>query len=211
MTKNIDKNGLTDTERTILSVAEQEFLTKGFEGARTTSIAEAAGVTHAMLHYYFRTKKALFDRIVTEKISLLKELLLTSVDDSELSLEQMLRNIIERHIDFLAANPLLPRFITNEINSGSERAEALLKKIHDFAPMMVGSLQMKIDREAAEGRCRKVDARMLMLDIVSLNIFFFIAAPIAQAAFPYLTENTERFLALRKKENFETIMRKLKV
>ena len=42
---------LHNREDAILRAAEREFLAKGFEGARTTSIAEAAGVTHAMLHY----------------------------------------------------------------------------------------------------------------------------------------------------------------
>ena len=35
-------------EQQILEAAEQEFLKKGYDGARTTSIAKAAGVTHAM-------------------------------------------------------------------------------------------------------------------------------------------------------------------
>ncbi|MDE5810154.1 MAG: TetR family transcriptional regulator, partial [Muribaculaceae bacterium] len=40
-------NNNQTTEELILKAAEQEFMTKGFAGARTTSIAEAAGVTHA--------------------------------------------------------------------------------------------------------------------------------------------------------------------
>ena len=55
-------------EQAILAAAEQEFLAKGFDGARTTSIAAAAGVTHAMLHYYFRTKENIFERILDEVI-----------------------------------------------------------------------------------------------------------------------------------------------
>lgn len=55
------------TENRILKAAEAEFLAKGYAGARTTAIAEAAGVTHAMLHYYFRTKDKLFERILNEK------------------------------------------------------------------------------------------------------------------------------------------------
>ena len=35
-------------EKQILAAAEQEFLTMGYDGARTTSIARRAGVTHAM-------------------------------------------------------------------------------------------------------------------------------------------------------------------
>ena len=51
-----DQKKPKDTEAMILQAAEKEFLEKGYAGARTTAIAEAAGVTHAMLHYYFRTK-----------------------------------------------------------------------------------------------------------------------------------------------------------
>ena len=43
---------MRNKEQAILEAAEREFIVKGFAGARTTSIAEAAGVTHAMLHYY---------------------------------------------------------------------------------------------------------------------------------------------------------------
>ena len=47
-----------DTESEILKAAEQEFMLKGFDGAKTTSIAHATGVTHAMLHYYFRRRNS---------------------------------------------------------------------------------------------------------------------------------------------------------
>ena len=38
-------------ELQILEAAEREFLEKGYDGARTISIAKTAGVTHALLHY----------------------------------------------------------------------------------------------------------------------------------------------------------------
>lgn len=67
--KNSNNTERQNKEHEILVAAEQEFLTKGFDGARTTSIAQAAGVTHAMLHYYFRTKEQLFERIVDDKFA----------------------------------------------------------------------------------------------------------------------------------------------
>lgn len=63
------------TESRILAAAEGEFLDKGFDGARTTTIAARAGVTHAMLHYYFRTKGQLFERIISSKIEQLKNMM----------------------------------------------------------------------------------------------------------------------------------------
>lgn len=210
MTTDNTLNCPKDTEQAILKAAEREFLAKGFAGARTTSIAEKAGVTHAMLHYYFRTKAKLFDRVLSEKITLLKEIMLKSNDNPDGSLEETIRNIIENHLDFIAANPELPRFIIEEIYTDPERSHSFLKQLGIYAPLLLDRLQRKIDKAADEGFCRKVNARMLLLDIVSLNIFSFIAAPIVNAALGDLTQDNENFIAMRKKENFDTIMRKLK-
>ncbi|MDE6315863.1 MAG: TetR/AcrR family transcriptional regulator [Muribaculaceae bacterium] len=199
-----------DTEAKILQAAESEFLTKGFAGARTTSIAQAAGVTHAMFHYYFRTKDKLFERIISEKIALMKELLLDTVANSDMSLEEKIRNVIERHLDFVAANPNLPRFLVGEVFAYPERAKVLTEKIKQFAPRMIAKLQRQIDEAAANGIFRKVDAKMLIIDIVSLNIFSYMASPLINAVLDNCMEDSERFLAQRKKENFDTIMRKLK-
>ena len=202
-------NILQETEQAILMAAEREFLSKGFAGARTTSIAEAAGVTHAMLHYYFRTKARLFDRVLREKIKILKEALFSSFDYTDASLYEIIRNIVDRHLDFIAANPELPRFLIEEIYNDPERSKVFLEHIGRYAPLIFQTLQHKIDEEAKSGRCRKVDAKMLMLDVVSLNIFSFMAAPIVKVALRDMTEDPEAFLAMRKKENYDTIMRKL--
>lgn len=209
MDKDANIKEAQDTEQKILEAAEKEFLSKGFAGARTTSIAEAAGVTHAMLHYYFRTKAKLFDRVLSEKTKLLKEAIFQSTDDAEISLEETIRKIIDRHLDFIAANPELPRFMIEEIYNDQERAHIFLEQIGIYAPLMIGALQIKIDKAASEGKCRRVDAQMLMLDIASLNIFSFMAAPVVNVALKDLTADPDIFIAMRKKENYDTIMRKL--
>ena len=83
---NREQNQSQDTETRILRAAEKEFFSKGYAGARTASIAEAAGVTHAMLHYYFRTKDKLFERIVSEKINILADIILSAIGDGNLPL-----------------------------------------------------------------------------------------------------------------------------
>lgn len=200
---------IMDTEQRILYAAEREFMSKGFAGARTTSIAEAAGVTHAMLHYYFRTKQKLFDRILSEKIALLQDAVMSPLKDLSLPFEDMIRNIIWGHLDFIAANPDLPRFLIGEIYADPQKADAFRSAISRYAPIIVSVLQQKIDEAASEGRCRTYDAGMLMLDIVSLNIFSFMAAPLVGAALESLHPGSEDFVEIRKKENYDTIMRKL--
>lgn len=197
------------TEERILEAAVQEFMAKGYAGARTTAIAEAAGVTHAMLHYYFRTKDKLFDRIIESKIGTLRDIMLASLGDPTIPLFDKIKSTIENHQDFIAANPELPRFMINEVLSRPDRMPKVIEQLKHHTPLVVQSLQRQIDEYADRGLCRRVDAGMLMLDIVSLNIFPFSATPMVNALLGGMMENRQAFVEARKIENVETIMKKL--
>ena len=103
-------------EKAILQAAEEEFFEKGFDGARTVSIAQKAGVTHAMLHYYFRSKEQLFRKILDEKMAVFSESVLNVFSDTEKPLLERLEEGIRRHFDFLSSNPGLPAFILRELD-----------------------------------------------------------------------------------------------
>lgn len=206
-----EQNHPQDTETRILEAAEKEFFEKGYAGARTTSIAEAAGVTHAMLHYYFRTKDKLFERIVAEKINLLGDIILSAIGDEDLPLEERIRQGIERHFDFISANRGFPKFIVNEVLTRPEHIELMKQNALHIVNNLLGNLQREIDENASQGLCRPVDARMLLIDIVSLNVFPFMAAPLVYGAIGNSYGDYDEFLAKRKKENVETVLRKLKL
>ncbi|MDR1115915.1 MAG: TetR/AcrR family transcriptional regulator, partial [Tannerella sp.] len=94
MVKKETKKGepqVADVSRAILEAAEHEFLEKGFEATKTTKIASLAGVTHAMLHYYYRTKENLFDMIFEKKARLLKESLFSAFDRQDLPFCEKIR------------------------------------------------------------------------------------------------------------------------
>ena len=197
-------------EQAILEAAEQEFLNKGFAGARTTSIAEAAGVTHAMLHYYFRTKEQLFERILDEKMRLMSRSVLTAFGQPDLPLPERIRDGVESHFDFIAANPDLPRFIVNEVFSRPERYESMRSRVREVAETLMHDIQLELDASAARGETEPIDARMLLLDIISLNVFPFIDLPVVEPILGDLSGNRKRFLELRRAENTEIILRRLK-
>lgn len=209
MSVRTDNAETPSTEERILEAAVREFMAKGYAGARTAAIAEAARVTHAMLHYYFRTKDKLFDRIIESKIVTLRDIMLASLGDPSVPLFDKIRTAIEKHLDFIAANPDLPRFMINEVLSRPERIPMVIEQLKRHTPLVVESLQRQIDEYAAKGLCRKVDAGMLMLDIVSLNIFPFTAKPMVNALLGGMMEDMEAFVEARRKENLETIMRKI--
>ena len=200
-----------NTEQKIIEAAELEFLIKGFEGARTTSIASKAGVTHAMFHYYFRTKEKIFEKIISQKMDILTRLIMDSISIENLDLEEKLKRIIDSHIDFVSENPELPGFLVREIFNNSERFGILKVRFETFAPLLIQNLQRELDKGYEEGKYKKTDARMLLIDIISLNIFPYMAAPMINAILSGYMNDKEGFKELRKKENLETIMRKIKV
>lgn len=207
----MSNNDKQNKELQILSAAETEFLTKGYDGARTTSIAKAAGVTHAMLHYYFRTKEQLFERIVNDKFKLMAESMLCIFGAPSQPLIERIRNGICTHFDFIAANPLLPRFVINEIITDPHRHELLTNNISKMAQIISDKLQKEIDEAAQRGEIAQFDCRMLFISIASLNLFSFIAYPIIEFIHNDAAINREAFLAARKAENVETIMRRIKI
>lgn len=206
----MDNQEKQSKEQLILAAAEQEFLTKGYDGARTTSIAQAAGVTHAMLHYYFRTKEQLFERIVDDKFATMSHSMVAIMGDPSLPIVERIKGGIAAHFDFIAANPLLPRFVINEIVSRPERYEVLYKRAGIVVNSVYNSLQVEIDRAAERGEIERVDVKMLFISIMSLNIFTFVAYPFMEPIMGELMANREQFLAERKAENIETILRRIK-
>ena len=200
----------TDTESRILQAAEEEFLLKGLEGARTTAIAERAGVTHAMLHYYFRTKNMLFERIIEEKMRNAGNIMQAVFVLGDMPLMERVKRGVEQHFDFIAANPNLPRFVIQEIYSHPERHEIMRSQVLTITKDWLCDLQRHIDESAATKATEWIDARMLLLDIGSLNLFAFIGYPFVSLMFDGLVTDKKVFFEKRKAENVELIMRRLK-
>ena len=197
------------TEKIILQAAEEEFLLKGFAGARTTEIAQKAGVNHAMLHYYFNTKEQLFEQVMTDKITLFRDSVASVFEQSDLPVLQQIMEAMSRHFDFVRQNPLLPRFILNEISVRPEYIENIKSKLLPLASNVFSKLQHSLDEASARGEICQINALTLMLDIVSLNLFVFIAHPIITQMQSVLGD-LDTFYEARKQENINIIVNRLK-
>ena len=197
------------TEKIILQAAEEEFLLKGFAGARTTEIAQKAGVNHAMLHYYFNTKEQLFEQVMTEKVALFRDSVTSVFEQSDLPVLQQIKEAMSRHFDFVRQNPLLPRFIINEISVRPEYIESLKSKLLPIAGNAFRKLQHSLDEASARGEICQIDARTLLIDVISMNLFVFIAHPIVTQMQPVLGD-LNAFYEARKQENINVIVKRLK-
>lgn len=206
---NISNSTVPSTEQRILEAAEQEFMQKGFAGARTTAIAEAAGVTHAMLHYYYRTKKKLFGKVISDKFSGIANTFIIKIDDDK-TLAESIRSAVECHFDFLRENPSLPRFMVNEVFPNPEILSLLQEKIGDIAANTLMSFQQKINTAFSNEECKNINAREIIMDIIALNVFAILSMPLVTIIANKLPGiDIDSFLDMRREENVQTILTKL--
>lgn len=200
----------TNTEQIILKAAERIFIDKGYIGAKTTEIAKEAGVNHAMLHYYFRTKENLFNKVFENKASFFlgpfKEAL-----QSDLPFSEKIKMIVEEHFDRIGMNPKIPLFVLREMVSDKEKKDFILKKIIPSGFFIFEELEKIINEENAKGTILSVKPLDLLLNIASLNVLSYM---VAQVYFDFDKEmNPEvcEFLAQRKKNNVDVILKSLKI
>ena len=204
----MEKTDIT-TEQTILEAAELEFLDKGFAGAKTTAIAKRAGVNHAMIHYYFRTKENLFTMVFQQKIRILAESFSQSFNE-ELSFFDQLKLAIGTHFDFIAANPRLLFFVYGEIITNDRRKKMLVQSVFPKLKGIVKRLKDGIDAEVENGTIRFIRPTELLMNIIALNAITFLAMPLLQII-KKNNKEVEKLLKQRRENNIQFIINGLKI
>ncbi len=197
------------TEEKILEAATDEFLTKGYDGARMRSIAESAGINKGLLHYYFKSKEALILKVFH---SLFREIFseLSDIFNSELSLFEQIERGIGTYIEFLIQNPRIPFFVVGELNRDKKAHLRRMKEAKVPPPFM------ELGRSIEEARKRKevksdTTSREFMLNMMSLMLFPFVAREMIMFTQQINEKEFEAMLRNRKKQVAQLLIMDLKV
>lgn len=115
------------TKRAILGAALPEFARHGFEGASTRRIAEAAGITPALIGHHFGDKEALWKAVAADAFARFLERLagrhagLEGVDDWN-----FLRLMLREYLLFFSEEPDFVRFVFHANQGDSDRLDWLV-------------------------------------------------------------------------------------
>jgi AcrR family transcriptional regulator len=199
-----------NTEQIILEAAETEFLLQGYGNAKMMAIARRAGVSHSMLHYYFRTKKHLFQMIFKEKVQTLTQMF-SVIFEQNTNFMQILRLAIETQFNFLTKNPQLPIFIFNEILSNKENRDWAIKTLFPHLFPFISTLEKMLNTEIVTGKVRQITIQNLLMNIISINISVFVALPVLKESFHLNSDKIlETFLRERRESNVKFILNALR-
>ncbi|HVZ57978.1 MAG TPA: TetR/AcrR family transcriptional regulator [Chitinophagaceae bacterium] len=185
------------TERRILEAAKKVFVRKGLSGARMQDIADEAGINKALLHYYFHNKRQLFEMIFQEAAGRLFPKI-NEVFDADLPLFDKIERFCSEYISIIQENPYLPLFVLNEI---SQDPDYFLKKVwNGESRPRPEKLIAQIQEAISRGVIRPVRPLHLLLHLLSMTLFPFVARPMLARNLGVNEEQFYQLMEERKRE-----------
>lgn len=196
-------------EQTILKAAEELFIDQGFVKTTTVQIAKKAGCNSAMVHYYYRTKEQLFERIYGEKIKLVIESL-TAISGSGKSLEERVAEIIDVYFDFLSRNPRLPAFMLYEAQQSPAVNEHITNRLREALGSIIAPIDAELRAAASNGQIRPIQTIDLFMSVLTLCLGTFLITPVFQNVWEMSDAEYSELICRRRTEIKETILSRLK-
>lgn len=184
------KSKSLSTEAKIKQAAHQVFLEKGFSETTIRDVAKEAGSNIALVNYYFRSKKNLFNVVMLEKVQQMLGTLAPILKDETTTLEQKIDGVVNCYIDFLTKNPDLPTFILNEIR----------KKNFEFVS------NARLDKIILESHFMK----QLKVASGNINPVHFFISLLGMVIFPFVAKPMMLQIGLANEKNFKKMMQERK-
>ena len=184
-----------DRSRTaILASAEELFAKLGFERVSLADVAELAGVSRGLPSYFFADKQTLYrtvmERAAAQNQHAVLDVLRTMKGNQPV---QILLMLIDRYIDYLAANPRVVRLLQWEALGGmkeptSSGASGVPMRVFFEASKVVSE---RIRRKRING----LDVGGLFLSIVSMCLYPFQVMPTRDTKLNSFVERHKRHVS----------------
>lgn len=196
-----------DTEHIILNAATEVFQSKGMDGARMQEIADKANINKSMLHYYYRSKQKLFEAVFKTAISIMAPKL-TEIIEKEEPLFDKIRNFTNSYISLISKHSYIPTFIIHELNRNPQILEdTFVKKFGNS----FGKMKTQVNEMVEIGEIRPIAPEHLIMNVVAMSIFPFVAKPILKAVLQKDEAAYQTLLEERKTHVADFVINSIKI
>lgn len=169
-----------DRREHVLDAALACYLQRGIAATSLRDISRQAGVTPALLHYYFDAAAGLRDAVVAERVlPVFGQAQAVLLDMRDAPLRQTLEAFVDCICGLVARHPWLPSlWIREVVSEGGELRDLLTTGLmRELAAPMVA----RFAAEQADGRLNPgLEPRLLMVSLVGLTLLPAAGMPIWQ-------------------------------
>lgn len=160
----------------LLDIATDLFATQGVAATRIAHIAARAGVTPAMLHYYFKSRDQLLDAVVHERVVPVIAFVWSPVPQTARRLDgsvdharAVIGEIVARLVRCATDRPWLPALWMHEVvNEGGQLRERVLRHLPTQRLQVFAGLIA--DSQRAGAITPGVEPRLVFLSILGLTL-----------------------------------------
>ncbi len=185
----------TEIESKIIDAANFMFLKHGISNATMTQIAEKAGISRTSLNYYFRSKKHLLKKVISNLEHKIIPAFSVLINDENTSILIKAEHFINEYIDLAAKYPMVPAFILNEIGRDPNWVISFFKQ----RDINYDKFESQIQKEIAEGQLAEFNPIDLFVNIFGLCVFPIISKPLLMAFYFKSNDEYNQYLSDRKK------------
>lgn len=118
----------------ILNAARILFAQYGLSGSSTRAIAEQANVNLAMIHYYFGSKEALYERVLAQEFLYIMQQM-SKLMRSDMPPHEIILTIPQRIMTVLRGHPVWLMFLRHEVAFGGTHLMRALKSLGGLGPL----------------------------------------------------------------------------
>ncbi len=163
------------TRDQILDAAERLFARQGFDPTTIKEIGSAAGLTPALLYYYFPSKEELY-RAVLQRVAGDLVARGRAKLDAAATPEEAIRLLVGAQVEFLLSHPNAPKLLVREmVDHDARHAEAIILQL---SAGIFRRLCEQIEEGQRAGRFRPdVEPRFAAVSTIAQVVYFTIARP----------------------------------
>ncbi len=171
-----------DLRERLLDAALACFVERGIAAASLRDIARQAGVTPALVHYYFGDKPQLQQAVIGERLLPVLAKLREPVSQAGDDVAALIASFVHGVGRVVSEHPWLPSLWVREILSeGGALRDVMLQQVGPVLPKMMAE---RFSQAQRDGRLNaELDPRLLMVSLVGLTLFPLAGAPIWRALF----------------------------
>ncbi|WP_449467226.1 TetR/AcrR family transcriptional regulator [Stenotrophomonas humi] len=171
-----------DLRAQLLDSALTCFVAQGIAATSLRDIARRAGVTPALVHYYFGDKARLQQAVVEERLWPVMMQVHAGVHEAGEGVEHLVAAFVGGLVRAVAAHPWLPTLWVREILcEGGALRELMIERV---GPVLPRVLAERFTAAQQNGQLNpQLDPRLIVVSLVGLTMFPLASAPIWQQLF----------------------------
>jgi AcrR family transcriptional regulator len=175
--------GTPDLRQELLDAARQLFTTRGFDNVGIRELARAAGVSPAMIAYYFGDKQGLYDALIQDAIGHVLARL-QGMAAQEGRTEDPVDAFLSAYLATLIAEPWIPQLLVREVLAHDSPLRRRFRE--GFAERAREALVSLLLAEREQGRLRPdLDVELAVLSLIGMSVFPFLVHPVLGDVFGY--------------------------